>query len=172
MFRFIKTKKGFSLVELMIVVVIMAILVAVAVPIFNSVTGSSRAKTCIDNQRSIISTLNNALLSKTVIAAGKTGANEMTFYVVNLEKTSGNTKTQVRGFYKDAAGTTAIGDAGVLKESEIKALFQTAPYCPADNSYIKVDIKASAAGDGTGTIVTSCETGKNLDKDPHVLSLS
>ena len=64
MFKFMKSKKGFSLVELMIVVVIMAILVAVAVPIFNSVTGNSRAKTCIDNQRSIISTLNNALLSE------------------------------------------------------------------------------------------------------------
>ena len=45
MFKFMKTKKGFSLVELMIVVVIMAILVAVAVPIFNSVTGNARAKT-------------------------------------------------------------------------------------------------------------------------------
>ena len=49
MFKFMKSKKGFSLVELMIVVVIMAILVAVAVPIYNSVTGNARAKTCIDN---------------------------------------------------------------------------------------------------------------------------
>lgn len=54
LFRFLKTKKGFSLVELMIVVVIMAILVAVAIPIFNSVTGNAREKTCLDNQRNIM----------------------------------------------------------------------------------------------------------------------
>ena len=59
MFRFLKTKKGFSLVELMIVVVIMAILVAVAVPIYNAVSANARAKTCIDNQRTLITTVNN-----------------------------------------------------------------------------------------------------------------
>lgn len=59
MFRFLKTKKGFSLVELMIVVVIMAILVAVAVPIYNGIADNARAKTCIDNQRTLITTTNN-----------------------------------------------------------------------------------------------------------------
>ncbi len=59
MFRFLKTKKGFSLVELMIVVVIMAILVAVAVPIYNTIASNARAKTCIDNQRTLITTTNN-----------------------------------------------------------------------------------------------------------------
>ena len=59
MFRFLKTKKGFSLVELMIVVVIMAILVAVAVPIYNGIADNARAKTCIDNQRTLITTVNN-----------------------------------------------------------------------------------------------------------------
>jgi len=59
MFRFLKTKKGFSLVELMIVVVIMAILVAVAVPIYNGIADNARAKTCIDNQRTLITSVNN-----------------------------------------------------------------------------------------------------------------
>ena len=47
MFKFLKSKKGFTLVELMIVVVIMAILVAVAVPIYSAVTANARKKTCI-----------------------------------------------------------------------------------------------------------------------------
>ena len=166
MFKFMKSKKGFSLVELMIVVVIMAILVAVAVPIFNSVTGNSRAKTCIDNQRSIISTLNNALLSKTC-----TDANKLTFYVINDEKTDGQgKKTQVRGFYgADDAGTTAFPTGKVLTADEVKGLFQTVPYCPADNSAIKVDVEPSAVGDGTATVKTECVDGKGLTKDAHVL---
>lgn len=46
-------KKGFSLVELMIVVVIMGILIAVAVPLYNAVTKNAEKRTCQDNQRTI-----------------------------------------------------------------------------------------------------------------------
>lgn len=51
--RKLLNKKGFTLVELMIVVVILGILVAVAVPIFNSVTKNARIKSCKSNQRII-----------------------------------------------------------------------------------------------------------------------
>lgn len=46
-------KKGFSLVELMIVVVIMGILIAVAIPLYNAVTDNAEANTCGSNQRII-----------------------------------------------------------------------------------------------------------------------
>lgn len=42
-------KKGFTLVELMIVVVILAILVAVAVPVYIAVTDNVQRKTCNSN---------------------------------------------------------------------------------------------------------------------------
>lgn len=46
-------KKGFSLVELMIVVVIMGILIAVAIPLYGAITENAEKKTCQSNQKLI-----------------------------------------------------------------------------------------------------------------------
>ncbi len=155
MFKFMKSKKGFSLVELMIVVVIMAILVAVAVPIFNSVTGSSRAKTCIDNQRSIISTLNTPLLEKTLAKDAI-----FTFSVVN-------DTTNKKKEYRAINGTDNFTD-GLLTKAELTGLFQTPPYCPVDNSVIEVTITGQA--DGTCKVTTNCKLNGTAEKDPHKLA--
>lgn len=50
---FFQNKKGFTLVELMIVVVIMGILVAVAIPVYGAVTTNAERKTCHANCRII-----------------------------------------------------------------------------------------------------------------------
>lgn len=49
----LKKNKGFTLVEIMIVVLIIGILLAIAVPNFIKARESSRAKTCIANLRQI-----------------------------------------------------------------------------------------------------------------------
>lgn len=59
-----KNKKGFTLVELMIVVVIMAILVAVAVPIFNAVTKNAKNRTCAANARILSSQINTIVMNE------------------------------------------------------------------------------------------------------------
>lgn len=63
--RKVINKKGFSLVELMIVVVIMGILVAVAIPLYNAVTDNAEAKSCGSNQRIIRGAFANWVLMDT-----------------------------------------------------------------------------------------------------------
>ena len=47
--RKLMNKKGFSLVELMIVVVIMGILIAVAIPLYGAIQDNAKNKTCKNN---------------------------------------------------------------------------------------------------------------------------
>lgn len=62
-FKKFKEKKGFTLAELLIVVAIIAVLVAIAVPIFTSQLEKSREATDKANIRSAMSTLQAAYLN-------------------------------------------------------------------------------------------------------------
>jgi prepilin-type N-terminal cleavage/methylation domain-containing protein len=48
-----RNNKGFTLVELMVVLLIIGILVAIAIPIYNKTTDNAYQKTCFANQRTI-----------------------------------------------------------------------------------------------------------------------
>lgn len=50
---FMKNKKGFTLVELMVVVVIIGILTAIAVPVYNNTQTNAKSKACLANIRTI-----------------------------------------------------------------------------------------------------------------------
>ncbi len=151
MFKFLKSKKGFTLVELMIVVVIMAILVAVAVPIFSAVTKNARTKTCIGNQREIISSVGNWLMLQTT------------------EKISGQFTTKggqdAPAWGEDKIELT-IGTEKKDCTNDIHGLFKTVPVCPDSAATITVKIVEGASG-GKATVTTSC--AGNTDGENHVV---
>ena len=142
MFKFMKSKKGFTLVELMIVVVIMAILVAVAVPIFSAVTANAKKKTCIGNQREIISSVGNWIM-------------------VQPEPSKVNGGFKVSGGQENGAFSAWSGDMST-NEASIKGLFKTIPVCPADG-VIEVTINPGNSTTGTqSTVQTSCTAGHQV----------
>jgi prepilin-type N-terminal cleavage/methylation domain-containing protein len=53
MYRRVSEDRGFTLVELMVVVLIIGVLVSVAIPIFNAARAKARRNTCYGNQRMI-----------------------------------------------------------------------------------------------------------------------
>jgi prepilin-type N-terminal cleavage/methylation domain-containing protein len=51
--KMFRKDEGFTLVELMVVVLIIGILVAIAIPVFNSAKANAQLKSCFANQRTI-----------------------------------------------------------------------------------------------------------------------
>ncbi len=150
MFKFMKSKKGFTLVELMIVVVIMAILVAVAVPIFSAVTKNARIKTCEANRREIISQLNNyAMGSVDGEQHAYTTGNDITIEIVE-------------------GADPEVSDETYISADTFKGLFQAVPVCPKEGATITVTIKAVTAIDGvdqTANFVAACSSHTGGDAE-------
>ena len=145
MFEFVKNKKGFTLVELMIVVVIMAILVAVAVPIFSAVTKNARIKTCAANRREIVSQVNGFLM-------GNVDGKQHTATGSYIITSDGNAATGL---------TVGSGSATEYTEEMFKGLFQEVPYCPAGGTYeVTISYDGSdGINESTATVSVTCSGG-------------
>lgn len=51
--KLFRKEEGFTLVELMVVVLIIGILVAIAIPVFNAAKSNAQRKTCFANERTV-----------------------------------------------------------------------------------------------------------------------
>lgn len=131
----LKSKEGFTLVELMIVVVIMAILIAVAVPVYGAVTKNAENKTCHSNCD---------IIEKAVIQYLMTTGQERADAVV----TSGNPITVTS--QQDAESKLPEEFLGCFNEGKF-------PECPTNHYYT---ITASESNNNI-TVDVSCDEHGN-----------
>jgi competence protein ComGC len=143
-----QSNKRFTIVVLLFVVVFMAILLAVAVPIFSAVTKNAQKKTCAANVREIVSQISNHCMG-----GDDSGAviNETATFNIAVNATT-----------KKAEVKLAEGSAtpSKLSTTVVTDMFQEVPYCPVDGSVYTVkvvkgastptvDVECSIAGHGT-----------------------
>ena len=71
--KMFRKDEGFTLVELMVVVLIIGILVAIAIPVFNNASASARVRTCQSNQRVIEGAIQQYLAANPTVGSWTAG---------------------------------------------------------------------------------------------------
>ena len=109
----IRNKKGFTLVEMLIVVAIIAILIAVSIPVVGNALEKARIATDAANERAFKAQLTIANLTKTMEDTAGTAFTPGTICVYNADKGTvepGNTANITKYGQATGAGSAAWGD--------------------------------------------------------------
>lgn len=103
--KMFRKDRGFTLVELMVVVLIIGILIAIAVPIFNAAKASAQKNTCWANQRTIEGAAQSYNASNGTMPAN------LAAMVPSFLKTAPTCPTGGAAYTIDASGTVSSGGA-------------------------------------------------------------
>jgi len=143
--KMFRRDEGFTLVELMVVVLIIGILVAIAVPVFLNASANAQAKSCQANQRTINGAIQVAAANGDLVQIG----------------------TPVTGYGTRAVPGTALAasaltGAGVWTAVLVPSSIKVAPFCPLGTSDTANRYWISAVGIVTGDINAVGYTGHPL----------
>lgn len=139
-------KKGFTLAELLVVVAIIAVLVAVSIPIFTSKLEKAREATDIANMRAAKAAAVTAYLSEDKINNTQVGSTQTAAVTLYYDAQNGKLVDAVTDIKAYGKGTTATGDTN-------NTFMGYAP-SKAASAYITVTISAD------GTIAESFNESK------------
>ncbi len=102
--KLFRKEEGFTLVELMVVVLIIGILIAIAIPVFNAAKSNAQKKSCFANQRTIEGSFQNWLADDNTGVAQTVALPDL---VPNYIKVAPKCPTSGNGYTTDASGTVA-----------------------------------------------------------------
>ena len=143
-----QNKKGFTLAELLIVVAIIAVLVAISIPIFTSQLEKSRESVDIANIRAAYAEVMTSALTE-----DKRTANGVTYSSSDNSWSKEVTMKQSKDDWQTDISGITIGDhpldAGVKKAAG-KATVKVAVDAAAGTSTVTIAYAAVAAGGGSG----------------------
>lgn len=105
-----KSKKGFTLVEIMIVVVIIGLLAAMAIPAFNKVRENAREKAIVNNLRQIASAGQQYVLDEGVSSVAY--ATLSGDYFTDITPVAGETYDNVSTKIFEAGGSITVTTSG------------------------------------------------------------
>ena len=127
--RFKRRTGGFTLVEIMIVVLIIAVLLAIALPNFVAARETSRAKSCVGNLKQIDSAKQQAI----------------------MENKLNQSATAV--FFVDGTTPTTSGPAGnyqLVSTAAVSSYIRRKPSCPTGGTYDAGTVLTSPSCNVTG----------------------